>query len=339
MKKTMFTLIVIICQFIVILSLHCTKQKGSVHYQTLSVQRKTDTLFSFYRGHLRAAQSKKFYSPIAGKITFVFPWQNTDKVFPAGTILGRVEHFSTDLKKSKSKYNANLREFALAQKNLMLQEQLYAKGTISFNQLEQSRIEMARKKSMIEESRLEYEPAKLIAPFSGKITNNKVSDGVEVNENQALFDWVNWESFFVAIDVPSWSIKKVGRGKNVLISGDVLSVDISGIVDKIEYAASEDGYTNSLTEARARIILPPHVAATAALVAGGSVTCRMEDTVLVDAVTIPPGFLRFKGRDPYVLRQEIDGAVTEVPVTLGVSSESLVQVLAGLDGNEIIAKE
>jgi hypothetical protein len=337
-----FILCIAVCCVAALTCISCGKVRVSDDVQTIVAQRKDSPVHSTFCGRFSPVRVRTVTSPAKG----VFSWiidPSGEKLIKAGTEIARVQQPVDERRKANTEYAAATEEYELAEKQYRLQETQFSRGTLSKVQLEQSRIELNRKRNSMEGLKRSMEPVVISAPFDGVPSGQVAENGAELSEGSPVFEWADIRKHIVLMDIPSWKIPFVIKGKSVAISGPLLKETLYGTVESVapvdltsgnEFPTGISGDVN--IQARARIQLPVFPDSILILHAG-SVTCTMTDTVLSAAIVIPLQFVEFEG-ESFFVRVKNSRGQTRVSINTGLVVEECVEVVSGLNEGDTLVK-
>lgn len=186
--------------------------------------------------------------------------------------------------------------------------------------------DLAAAQARVDAAKATLNLARLVAPFSGTITDAHPLVGDQVTPGTQGFRLDDLSALFVDVEVSEVDINSIGIGQPVMLSFDaILGGEYHGEVSQVSQAATPtQGVVNftvtvRITDADERV--KPGMTA--------AVTITVQE--LKDVVLIPNRAVRLVDgvRVVYVLR---DGVPTKVEVRLGSSSDTM-SVLAGGDVN------
>ncbi|MBZ0290872.1 MAG: HlyD family efflux transporter periplasmic adaptor subunit [Anaerolineae bacterium] len=169
--------------------------------------------------------------------------------------------------------------------------------------------------------------ALLTAPFDGIIAANNLKVGEAPPANNAAMHLIDTSTYFVDVAVDETDIVKLQVGQKVNLKLDALpDADITGVVTRVAVTPVRSGQLVTYT---VRVTLDP---TTERLRVGMTATATIVVNELQDVPTIPNRFIRIDRatQQAYVTIRRTDGGFEEIPVVLGVRSETDSQVVSGI---------
>lgn len=168
------------------------------------------------------------------------------------------------------------------------------------------------------------------ASFDGEVNQLNVAAGDEVNANASLIQIVDFENMQVSMRVDEYAITELSVGQACQISITALGKTFDSEIASINRISSGGGSTAYYT-------------VTAKLTASGGVLPGMAATVTipqeeaVDSVILNRDALSFaQDNSAYVLMQDENQTMQQVPVTLGVDNDNYVEITSGLSDGDVV---
>jgi membrane fusion protein (multidrug efflux system) len=165
------------------------------------------------------------------------------------------------------------------------------------------------------------------APFDGQVTERTIVPGQHVLPSAPLFTLVDFEPLRVRIHLPETVARRVSPGDEVLVSVDAMEESIPATVERV--APVVDPATSTV-----RLTLLLHGARGDALV-GGFVKVRVTTDTKSEALAIPKIALVEEGGLRSVFVVDAD-STRKVEVTTGLSDETSVEILDGLEAGDFV---
>lgn len=175
-------------------------------------------------------------------------------------------------------------------------------------------------------ARLRNDYTKIIAPFSGQITERFVDPGQTVATGTRLFAIVDRSPLLARIYLPEKGARDVEPGQEVIISPDTDSeLKVSGHVLRVAPIVDARTGTVKVTcdVTGSEEILHP----------GSFVRVSVRTDVHKNTLCIPEKALVPEGSEIFVYKVEAD-TVLKVPIETGNTIDDVVEVLAGLEAGE-----
>ena len=168
------------------------------------------------------------------------------------------------------------------------------------------------------------------ASFDGQVNAISVDVGDKVSAGDSLIQIVDFQNMTVSLRVDEYDISSVRVGQECTVTVTALKESFPSVISHINRVSSSMGntayYTVTAELAVSENVLPGMQATVSILQseAQNSVILRQ------DALSFAPN------NSAYVLMYDENQALKEVPVELGISNESYVEIKAGLkDGDEV----
>lgn len=176
--------------------------------------------------------------------------------------------------------------------------------------------------------------AVLTAPFDGVVATSNLVVGENPPANDAAIQFIDPSSYYVDVAVDETDIVKLQVGQKVNLKLDALpDADITGVVTRVAVTPVRAGQLVTYT---VRVTLDP---TTERVRVGMTATATIVVNELQYVPTVPNRFIRIDrtSQQAYVTIRRPDGAFEEVPIELGVRSETDSQILSGIEaGQEIV---
>lgn len=182
----------------------------------------------------------------------------------------------------------------------------------------------------LEQAQAALNRAVLVAPFDGVIAQNALTVG-EFPPQGAAFQLINTSSFYVDVSVDETDIVKVEVGQPVELVLDALpDARISGTVTRVAVTPLQAG---QLVTYIVRVTLEP---SSQPVRAGMTATATIIVNELRDVLIVPNRFIRIDRttQQAFVTIVTDAGELENVPVMLGVRSETESQILGGLEAGQ-----
>lgn len=171
------------------------------------------------------------------------------------------------------------------------------------------------------------------APIAGEIASISVEKDQQVSPGTKLLQIADYSVMQLKVKVDEYDLGAVTQGKAATVTVHSLGRNLQGTVESV---SREGTYLNGVTYFDAVISLP----ADSSLRAGMSAEAKVLSQSARGVVTLPMADLRFRSDNtPYVLvpSKGRRGGSREVPVTVGVSDGTTVEIKSGLSaGDEVI---
>lgn len=184
----------------------------------------------------------------------------------------------------------------------------------------------------VEQSDATLAQGELRAPFTGIVAQNNLTPQELPPQGIAILLLDN-SSFYVDLPIDETDIVAVRPGQQVRFTVDALpDVDVTGVVTSIAYTPLP---IEGLVAYNTRVVVD---ASTAQLRAGMTVTGAVIVDVREDALVVPNNFIRFDriNGDAFVNVRTAAGTIEERLIQLGLTSDRVSEVIAGLEEDDEI---
>jgi membrane fusion protein (multidrug efflux system) len=275
-------------------------------------------------GTLLANESVVIRPEVAGRVTGIH--------FNEGQrVSAKAKLITLDSAESQAQVAGSSADASLNKQRVERAEDLFQKGFISQQALDEARSNRARAAAKQTEDQARLGKTVIRAPFSGVVGLRKISAGAYVQPGQDIVRLENIDSLKLDFRVPETFLARLGKDQAVNVVVDAFPQEkFSGNVYAIE--PSIDEQTRTIL-ARARITNPgsklrPGMFARVSLIL---------DT-RINAVLIPEQAIVPKGQQSFVFRV-IDGKAKLTQVTTGKRSEGEVEIVAGLTASDVVVTD
>lgn len=233
----------------------------------------------------------------------------------------------------QAQYNAAVAGYELAKDTFERLEALYADSIISTQDFRSARTQRDQARSQFELAEKQLRDTRMEAPFTGRIEDRLIRVGELVNPGQPVLRLVNSDRVRVIAGIPE-------RYSGDIYEGDEVEIVFSSLGDSsrtgyITYAGSVIDPDTRTFEIEIELenndgrIKPDMIADLSVL-----------RSVVENAIVIPRTAIIRDETGVYVFRSSNNGGVKVaelVPVTSGMASGSLIQILSGLQvGDEVV---
>jgi len=275
-------------------------------------------------GTLRADEAITIRPEIAGRIVQM-PFKEGESV-KKGAKLAALD--SAELRAIVASSSAQAK---LDEQRLDRSEDLFKKGFISQQALDESRSNLARSKAKSAEDAARLARTEVHAPFAGVVGLRQVSEGAFVAAGTEIARLEKIDQLKLDFRVPETFLSKIKTGQSVRIQVDAYAGDsFTGSVYAIEPAVDEQSRT---VLARARVSNPD-----LKLRPGMFARVQLQLGVRDKAVWIPEQAIVPRGQDAFVFRVNA-GKAELVKVSTGIRKVGEVEILQGLSGGELVVTE
>jgi len=224
---------------------------------------------------------------------------------------------------------ANLRA-AAAQREFARGEALHAEQGISNKELQDLRFRWEEADAQRKAAALRLEYTRILAPFSGRVTERLVAPGQHLVAGTTLFRLVDSDPLLACVYLPEKLAARIAVGQAVRIVPDSAPErELPGTVLRIAPIVDTRTGTVKVTcrvSGREDLLRP-----------GSFVRVQVETDMHADVLVIPKRALVPEGGETYVFKAVAD-SVVKVSITTGYADADRVEVLAGLaEGDRVVS--
>jgi len=230
------------------------------------------------------------------------------------------------LEAGRDRARANL---GLAEDQLRRRRDLYARGVLAKEELDQAQNELTSAQTLLREAEVAYSHGSVTSTLAGVVNKLHVDPGEFVGEGDPVADIVNVATMRVNFDVPEGDVRFLAQGQKVLVQLDTYPErQWEGVIDFVAWKA--DPATRTF---QVRVVVDnADGTMRPGMIARGAFLRRL----IENAVTAPLFTVQDKGGERIVFVEQ-DGQAVARTVELGVIEGDRVQVLEGLEpGDRII---
>lgn len=283
----------------------------------------TGTVYPEGEVTLKSKISAEYYlekNPRAGR-----QWQLGDRI-NAGELIARLEDQEYVI---SVKYETNKLNLELAESELRKQESLYEKGGVTLKELKTASINYENAKNTLENSRLQLEKTRIVAPINGVITDLPYyTRGTQVEAGAIIAKIMNYKTMFMDVQLPEKHIGKIKTGQPVNITNYTIPEDtIKGKITQISPAINTDTRTfkaNILIDNSDYLLRP------GMFVRADIITDRRDSVIVIPKNII---LSRQKGKTVFIVDR---GVASERIIETGLENEDETEVTRGLSKNDRI---
>jgi membrane fusion protein, multidrug efflux system len=275
-------------------------------------------------GTLLANESVVIRPEVAGRVIGIH--------FSEGQRVGaKAKLITLDSAESQAQVAGSSADASLNKQRMERAEDLFQKGFISQQALDEARSNRSRAQSKQTEDEARLGKTVIRAPFAGVVGLRKISPGAYVSPGQDIVRLESIDSLKLDFRIPETFLARLGKNQTVNLQVDAFPKEkFSGSVYAIE--PSIDEQTRTIL-ARARIAntggkLRPGMFARVSLVL---------DTH-ANAVLIPEQAIVPKGQQSFVFRV-VEGKAKLTQVTTGKRSDGEVEIVTGLNATDVVVTD
>jgi membrane fusion protein, multidrug efflux system len=251
-------------------------------------------------------------------------WQLGDKV-GSGDLIVRLEdkEYVNSLKLEANELNLELTESEVKK-----QESLYEKGGVTLKDLKTASINNVNARTAVENSRLQMEKTKIIAPISGVIVDLPYyTQGTQVAIGSKIVKIMDYQTMYMNVQLPEKYISVIKPDQEVKLTNYTIPKDtLIGRMDQLSPAINADTRTflGNIKINNPRYLLRPGMFVKADIV------INHKDSVVV----IPKSIILSRQRGKTVFIIERGGTASERIILTGLENITDVEVTRGLIRNE-----
>ncbi len=198
-------------------------------------------------------------------------------------------------------------------------------------ELQKADIDLQLAELAVEQARINFSQAVLVAPFDGVVAAHNLIVGETPPAQDPAMQLIDPTSYYVDLPIDETDIVSVQVGQPVAFTFDALpGADIMGGVTRVAVTPTVVGQLVTYT---VRVTLD---ATDEPIRTGMSATATIVVNELDDVLVLPNRFIRIdrETQQAYVTIRNNDGIFAEVPVTLGLRNETQTQILDGLQAGQ-----
>lgn len=220
-----------------------------------------------------------------------------------------------------------------------------AKGNPANRRIAELELENAR--ARLAEFTRQWEGAVIEAPMSGIVLRPpqaanapagaaNIETGSRLTQGQALLVVAGLDRLAVTAKVDEIDVNRLSEGQDVVVTGDAFDGEsLHGQISRISAQAAPSASGRGAAFEIAVIVEPPapmrkriRVGMTSTL----TITLYRNDHALI----VPPQAIRQGDSGAYVLRRQADGHTAPAAVTIGQTGEDGVEIISGINENDVI---
>jgi RND family efflux transporter MFP subunit len=250
-------------------------------------------------------------------------WQLGDKV-KEGSLIARLEdqEYVNSIKLETNQLNLELTESELKK-----QESLYEKGGVTLKDLKTASINYANAKTTVENSKLQLQKTRIVAPIDGVIVDLPYyTQSTQVETGSTVVKIMDYQVMYMNVSLPEKYISEIKPGLSVKLTNYTIPEDtIVGSISQLSPAIDADTRTfkGTISINNPRQLIRPGMFVKADIVT------NHKDTVIV----IPKSIIlsRQRGKTVFVIDR---GVASERVIETGLENLTDVEVTKGLVKNE-----
>lgn len=250
-------------------------------------------------------------------------WQLGDRIM-AGDVIARLEdrEYVNSLKLETNQLNLELSETELKK-----QESLHEKGGVTLKDLKTAGINYENAKTTVENSRLQLEKTRVVAPIDGVIVDLPYyTQGTQVETGLDIAKLMDYKVMFMEVKLPEKYISTIRPGQLAKITNYTIPEDtITGRITQLSPAIDPDTRTfkGNITIENPNLLLRPGM-----FVKADIVTSHKDSVIVIPKSVI---LSRQKGKTVFIVDR---GVAAERIIETGLENQTEVEVTRGLTKNE-----
>jgi RND family efflux transporter MFP subunit len=250
-------------------------------------------------------------------------WQLGDKV-KAGALIARLEdkEYVNSIKLETNELNLELTESEVKK-----QESLYEKGGVTLKDLKTASINYANAKTTVENSRLQLEKTRIVAPIDGVIVDLPYyTQSTQVETGSAIVKIMDYQVMYMDVQLPEKYISVIKPGQLVKLTNYTIPEDtIIGNITQLSPAINSDTRT---FKGNISINNPNYLLRPGMFVKADIVTDHRDSVIVIPKSII---LSRQKGKTVFIVDR---GVAAERIIETGLENITDVEVIRGLVKNE-----
>jgi RND family efflux transporter MFP subunit len=250
-------------------------------------------------------------------------WQLGDKV-KEGSLIARLEdkEYVNSIKLETNELNLELTESELKK-----QESLYEKGGVTLKDLKTASINYANAKTTVENSKLQLEKTRIVAPISGVIVDLPYyTQGTQIETGKTVVKIMDYQVMYMDVQLPEKYISIIKPGQSVKLTNYTIPEDtIVGNITQLSPAINADTRTfkGNISINNPNLLLRPGM-----FVKADIVTSHLDSVIVIPKNII---LSRQRGKTVFIVDR---GVVAERIIETGLENLTEVEVTRGLVKNE-----
>ncbi len=171
----------------------------------------------------------------------------------------------------------------------------------------------------------------VVAEFDGVVTKTSVVEGQTVQQGTELMTIASTEDVRVEIQITKNDLSRIREGQHVVVT--IAGEEFEGEVSRISGTATRN--SNNVPVVAAQITLKnPN----SSVILGVEANNVIEIGTAKDAIVLPYEYVNTDTDGDFVYVVE-DGLIHRRPITVGLMSESMIEITEGLSAGELVAEE
>lgn len=250
-------------------------------------------------------------------------WQLGDRV-KAGSLIARLEdkEYVNSVKLETNELNLELSESELKK-----QESLYEKGGVTLKDLKTASINYANAKTTVENSRLQLEKTRIVAPIDGVIVELPYyTQGTQVETGSTIVKIMDYHIMYMNVQLPEKYINTIKKEQSVKLTNYTIPEDtLVGKITQLSPAINADTRT---FQGNILINNPDYLLRPGMFVKADIVTSHKDSVIVIPKSII---LSRQRGKTVFIVDR---GVAVERIISTGLENITDVEVVRGLARNE-----
>ncbi|MBP3737227.1 MAG: efflux RND transporter periplasmic adaptor subunit [Lachnospiraceae bacterium] len=179
-------------------------------------------------------------------------------------------------------------------------------------------------------SSLEEAAQGITADFDGVVTEIKIREGATPSQGMELIHIASTEKVKVDIQITKTDLDKVRLGQDVTVT--VAGREYQGEVSKIAGNATRNSGGMAVVSAKIDILNPDEY-----LILGVEADTDIHTNDAKEAIILPYQYINSDSEGDFV-NAVVDGVITRIPITIGITTDTAVEVSSGLtEGTQVVS--
>jgi membrane fusion protein (multidrug efflux system) len=250
-------------------------------------------------------------------------WQLGDRV-KAGSLIARLEdkEYVNSVKLETNQLNLELSESELKK-----QESLYEKGGVTLKDLKTASINYANAKTTVENSRLQLEKTRIVAPINGVIVELPYyTQSTQVETGSTIVKIMDYQIMYMNVQLPEKYINTIKKEQTVKLTNYTIPEDtLIGKITQLSPAINADTRT---FQGNILINNPDYLLRPGMFVKADIVTSHKDSVIVIPKSIV---LSRQRGKTVFIIDR---GVAVERIISTGLENITDVEVVRGLARNE-----
>jgi membrane fusion protein (multidrug efflux system) len=250
-------------------------------------------------------------------------WQLGDRV-KAGSLIARLEdkEYVNSVKLETNQLNLELSESELKK-----QESLYEKGGVPLKDLKTASINYANAKTTVENSRLQLEKTRIVAPINGVIVELPYyTQSTQVETGSTIVKIMDYQIMYMNVQLPEKYINTIKKEQTVKLTNYTIPEDtLIGKITQLSPAINADTRT---FQGNILINNPDYLLRPGMFVKADIVTSHKDSVIVIPKSIV---LSRQRGKTVFIIDR---GVAVERIISTGLENITDVEVVRGLARNE-----